>query len=668
MKIRQLRASLPFVLPSPAASPAGGSSVPTCAISRGWHVAAAALVATLVGCAGADDTTPPVGPPSPVDAASIDAGVTGRPPDGSAPPDFDAARMVDSIEGPGVGAAVLDTSAAERAGCYDGIDNDRNGIFDCADPGCATLPSCCVVAGSIDCCTNSETVTLPIDAVCTGSVAACARSGEVTSFGDPAPRFDRGALLPLGDDTGDSGALLEKPFDPSLALVVRGTLTTPVGDCGPGCFESVGLGLVTDGAPGPLGSVRPWVGVVASAARASLSLVIGGEVVDSISIAGSPTVEVVLTVLPSGSVRLEARTPGIDEPLGTRTTRVTPRTERVRLALFGRGRNVAGRMENSSVRDVGIESRLCGAPERWLTRDPLATPATAPASPSAPSVAYGDGQTLLAWAEDGNIQLRVLPGERLAAGVDLPSNGPLLSTSEVNYGDPDVHFDVTPGGVALGYTLYVANRTTRAIERVALRMDGTPRGAPLPFAVPAELGLADADVVALDGPSVLRPAMATSDIPHLFARARLSSGETRIVRFAMSSDAPDASVVRPTDLASATVRVPQPGFGAFDRDEVAAPSVYRHDGGVQLAFAGRSGARWAIGLMSTDLDDFSAWHTEPTTPILAGDADGFDALTVRDPAVVARGKDIQMLYVGSNGASDVLGLATRTAPDRTLGP
>ena len=35
---------------------------------------------------------------------------------------------------------------------------------------------------------------------------------------------------------------------------------------------------------------------------------------------------------------------------------------------------------------------------------------------------------------------------------------------------------------------------------------------------------------------------------------------------------------------------------------------------------------------------------------------------VRDPAVVSRGSDLEMLYVGSNGARDALGTATRVAP------
>jgi hypothetical protein len=635
--------------------------VPFCAKRAALGVLLAAL-ACLGGCTGASD-----GPPG--GTRALDADVLPDSDSGGAGPTANEGGL-GRVDGgvPRFEEGIADTidalsgSDADRVGCYDGLDNDGDGVFDCADPGCARTPACCVAGESLACCTSPERSALPVERSCTGRLASCAPAEDFLGFGEPAARFERGAFLPLGDATGDSGAILVKRFDPASGLVVRGTLATPIGACGAGCFESVGLGLVTEGAPGPAGSVRPWVGVVASASRADLALVVAGDVVDRLAITGDGRVAVELTVLPTGSVRLDARLPGVDMPFGTLTARVTPRTAPVQLALYGRGTNVSAAGMTSEASDVSVESLLCPSPSGWLTRDALATPLTAPAAPNAPAVAYGGGQTLLAWEQDGIIQLRVLLVERLAPGTELPSNGPALFAPDASFADPDVHVDATGGGPPRGYSLYVANRTTGAIERVALDVDGMPTASRTTVASPAELGLIG--VEALDGPSVLRPASPGSGIAHLFARARLTSGETRLVRFAMSSALPTATVVGPVDLDAATVRVQQPGFGAFDRDELAAPSAYRHDGGVQLAFAGRSGARWAIGLMSTDLGDFSAWHTEPTTPILAGDAAGFDALTVRDPAVVARGADIEMLYIGSDGARDVIGLATRRAPDR----
>jgi len=638
--------------------------VPFCAKRAALGVLLAAL-ACLGGCTAAPDgvggTEPP---PTFLDGGLADGGDAGSR-DSDAEVIDGAMAMPARAEGVGRGGNVVDATDLERASCYDGEDNNADGVFDCADPGCARTPSCCVAGESIDCCTSVERAALPVDASCIGTLASCALAGDFLGFGEPAARFQRGAFLPLGDATGDSGAILVKPFEPASGLVVRGTLATPIGACGAGCFESVGLGLVTEGAPGPAGSVRPWVGVVASASRADLALVVGGDVVDRLAITGDGRVAVELTVLPTGSVRLDARVPGTDVPFGTLIARVTPRTAPVQLALYGRGINVSAGGMTSEASDVSVESLLCPSPSGWLTRDALATPLTAPAAPNAPAVAYGNRQTLLAWEQEGIVQLRVLPGESLAPGTALPSNGPTLFAPDEPFGDPDVHVDVSTGGTAPGYTLYVANRATGAIERVLLDTDGMPTGTRLVVASPADLSLMG--VAALDGPSVLRPE-GGAGIAHLFARARLTSGETRLVRFAMTPEGRDAVAVAPSDLDAATVRVQQPGFGAFDRDEVAAPSVYRHDGGVQLAFAGRSGARWAIGLMSTDLRDLSRWHAEPVTPVLAGDADGFDALTVRDPAVVARRADIEMLYIGSDGARDVIGLATRRAPDRASMP
>ena len=44
------------------------------------------------------------------------------------------------------------TPSPEGAACTDGIDNDCNGAIDCADPACATVPSCCTPAsgGTVD--------------------------------------------------------------------------------------------------------------------------------------------------------------------------------------------------------------------------------------------------------------------------------------------------------------------------------------------------------------------------------------------------------------------------------------------------------------------------------------------------------------------------------------
>jgi len=48
---------------------------------------------------------------------------------------------------------------------------------------------------------------------------------------------------------------------------------------------------------------------------------------------------------------------------------------------------------------------------------------------------------------------------------------------------------------------------------------------------------------------------------------------------------------------------------------------------------------------------------------------GFDALSVRDPAIVTRGTKIELLYAGSDGAGELIGYAHREATNHLpLGP
>jgi hypothetical protein len=640
------------------------ATAPLRASAGGFAVSLGLIAALASGCAAMDDAGPVVGPPFEDAGANPEAGGRGPPFCTDCPSDASLGSGPDMrSEGIATGADALAASDVDRASCYDGQDNNLDGVFDCGDPGCARLPSCCVGATSLGCCGAEETVATLGAAGCTGTLAGCTAEAEIVGFGAPLPELLLGAIRPLGDAVGDSGALFVKPLDAGRALVVRGELSTPVGACEAGCYESVGLGLVAGGVPGPTGSVRPVAGVVVSAARAEVALVLAGEIAQRLPLGTVGDVRVVLAVLPTGAVQLDVRNAADDVPLGTLTGRITPGEDALQLAIYGRGTNVSEGGRTSEARDVVVSSSLCDAPSRWLARSELATTATAPSAPSAPTVASGNGQTLLAWEEGGAIALRVLP-RRLAPGVALPADGPRLAATGTAYGDPDLHFDLPPGDVAGGYTLYVANRTTGAIDRVRLAPDGTPSMTTERWANPADLG---AELLtALDGPSVLRPAEGTSGVTYLFARALMVGGGTRIVRLVLDGD---GDPIPPEDWDLATVRTTQPDFGAFDRDEVAAPSAYRHNGSVQVAFAGRSGARWAIGLMATDLSDLSLWRRAPAPTILTGDASGFDALSVRDPAVVTRRAEVEMLYVGSDGARDVLGLATRLATDHlTLRP
>jgi len=615
----------------------------------------------FAGCASADP-----GIEVPVlrcdEGACDDAGSPpGPPPDGGR----------GSPEGLAAGQLLSDATREDLASCYDGQDNDGDGVFDCGAPGCASLASCCVGATSIGCCAALEAGPVMELGGCEGAIEGCSLSGLV-GFGSPSPEATAGRLLPNGDATNDSGIVLTRALDPRRAIVVRGVLSTPVGDCPEGCYENVALGVIPAGTPGALSTLRPLAAVVASASRAEIALVLAGETAARLSLADTSVAEtrVELTLLPTGVVVLGIFDVVTGATLGTLSGRIVPSAVSLQLAVYGHNMNrSSAALPASSARDVSVSSALCDAPSRWLGRTPLSigTGSETLSAPSAPSFTYGGDQTFVAFAADGALYFARRDGEDIAAGVSLLATDQRFEVPGATLSDPDVHYDAAvPGGAPAGYTVYFANQLTKSIWRMRLALDGTPYASepPTEWLKPAT---ADALVDAIDGPSVLRPAAGTSGVTHVFARIQTTTGETRIVRLAHAVES--EPVATPADWDTATVRTTQPDFGAFDRDEVASPAAYRQNGTIQVAFAGRSGARWALGLMATDDPVVALWRRAPAPTILSGDGSGFDALSVRDPAIVTRDTKIDLLYVGSDGAAQRIGYANREATNHLpLGP
>ncbi len=590
------------------------------------------------------------------------------------PRDLDAGdRGPEGIPRDAVAASV---SPEVLATCYDGQDNDTDGVFDCAAPGCAQLASCCVGATSLGCCGSQDLVASMTLTGCSGPLDLCAPIDGTVGFGSPSPiaipdpggdsALDR--FFPNGDATDDSGLVLTKPLDPHGAIVVSGVLATPVGDCGEGCFESVALGLIPVGAVGPAVTLRPLVAVVASAARAEVALVLSGDTAARLTLPNANEVRVQLVVLPTGVVSLHVTDAPGTADLGTLTGRIVPSDTDLQLAVYGHNVNRSGTLLSPSyARGVSASAALCDAPSRWLTRTalPIGAGAASVGPASAPSFAYGGGQTFVAFASEGQLVFGRADPEDVSHGFALLGmNSHYARPGEV-LSDPDVHYDAPAGTSPESYTVYFANRTTKSIWRMVLALDGTPLGDATEWLAPAVLD--DAFLESIDGPSVLRPAPGTSSLTFVFARILTKAGDTRIVRFALANE--DSAFETPSDWDALTVRTTQPSFGAFDRDEVASPAAYRQNGSLQVAFAGRSGARWALGLMATDDPRVALWRRAPAPTMLTGDGSGFDSLSVRDPAIVARGTTVELLYAGSDGATDTLGYTHRLAVDHLpVGP
>ncbi len=575
------------------------------------------------------------------------------------------ARGLEGIPGDAVAASV---SPEVLATCYDGQDNDHDTFFDCAAPGCAHLASCCVGATSLDCCPSQELVASMTLTGCSGPLDLCAPIDGLAGFGTPSPTVDGDRFFPNGGPTGNSGLVLLKPLEPHGAIVVDGVLATPVGHCDGGCFESIALGLFPVGAVGPAVTLRPLVAVIASAARAEVALVLNGDTAARLTLRDANEVHVQLVVLPTGVVSLHVTDALTSAELGALTGRVVPSDTDLQLAVYGHNVNRTGVSPPPSyARGVSASAALCDAPSRWLTRTalPIGAGAASVGPASAPSFAYGGGQTFVAFASEGQLVFGRADGEDVSHAFALLGTNSHYARPGQVLSDPDVHYDAPAGTSPESYTVYFANRTTKSIWRMVLALDGTPLVGATEWLAPAVLD--DAFLESIDGPSVLRPAPGTSSLTFVFARILTKAGDTRIVRFALATE--DSAFETPSDWDALTVRTTQPSFGAFDRDEVASPAAYRQNGSLQVAFAGRSGARWALGLMATDDPRVALWRRAPAPTMLTGDGSGFDSLSVRDPAIVARGTTVELLYAGSDGATDTLGYTHRLAVDHLpVGP
>lgn len=637
---------------------------------RAHRLALVALVASVAGALVGCGSNVLASPDADADAdGGCESDACVSPP----PRDLDAGdRGPEGIPGDAVAASV---SAEVLATCYDGQDNDTDGVFDCAAPGCAQLASCCVGATSLGCCGSQDLVASMTLTGCSGLLELCGPIDGLQGFGEQSPTVspDPGGdsaldrFLPNGNASGESGLVLTKPLDPHGAIVVSGVLATPVGSCDAGCFESVALGLFPVGTVGPAVTLRPLVAVVASAARAEVALVLSGDAAARLRLPNANEVRVQLVVLPTGVVSLYVVDAHTAAELGTLTGRIVPSDTDLQLAVYGRNVNRTGVSPPPSyARGVSAHTALCDAPSRWVTRATFLTVAQAQSvgPASAPSFAYGGGQTFVAFASEGQLVFGRADGEDVSHGFALlPTNSHYARAGEV-LSDPDVHYDEPVGGAPAKYTVYFANLTTKSIWRMVLALDGTPLGDATEWLAPT---LDDAFLESIDGPSVLRPTPGTSGPTFVFARIRTKAGDTRIVRFGLVTEG--SAFETPSDWDALTVRTTQPSFGAFDRDEVASPAAYRQNGSLQVAFAGRSGARWALGLMVTDDPRVALWRRAPAPTILTGDGSGFDSLSVRDPAIVARGTTVELLYTGSDGATDTLGYAHRLATDHLpVGP
>lgn len=618
-------------------------------------LAAATLLLALPACDDAAFSRDGDGGPlADVDAGSFPPPATddgGAVADGSA---GDAGPQGADAGVPGLGESEFDDdssldAAGQRAGCFDGVDNDGDGLSDCADDSCqANVPSCCVGKSSATCCPEGEVERLALEG-CVGELASCADPSDVAVFGSPAPTVrsftgEAGdALVPGGRET-DSGALLLRSLDPrSGALTVSASIASPLTAPASGRVETVGVGFVdatTD--PADITRVSPSAAVVVSRNRGEILLVVAGEVVRRFDLPSDAAHTYELTLDPVGRVRLGSDA-GVEADVALRVN--SP----VRAIVYGRTENPTATEPSARVLDVSVTPRVCDMPAA-LGR-PDATSVPAPGDDPSWTVGVravtqphvlryedppGSPQVRMVLDVDGELHLAepAMGGFVLVSRIGEPVLEPAESWSADGVSDPALLW--VDGALRLIFTGWEDGQGT--IGRAT--WDATT------------------ERFVVDGP--IDGLTATPDASYSAASPFDAAGDTLLAVRVDDASGHRIAIFGLSELSafsSATVRAPDAtDVFAFDHDEVDDPAVVFHDDVYRLYFAGRRGTRWSIGVLVSD--DGAMWRLIDDAPALAADGTGFDALGARGPAPDVTGDAVWLYYAGDDGRVIRIGLAS----------
>ncbi|MGE0790865.1 MAG: hypothetical protein AB7S26_34645 [Sandaracinaceae bacterium] len=542
--------------------------------------------------------------------------------------------------------------------CFDGVDNDSDGIADCSDINCRlNAPSCCVGAAATPCCDPGAMIDVPI-AGCSGAWSGCSGTETFTAFGARTPEVSRfgadgtvDAWTPRGDAISDGGAVHDILLDPR-AGTIRVHARIAAGDAtSVDEVESLGVGFVDmDTQPGSLIRVEPAVALLVSRNRQRAILVVAGESMREVALpdAGPHTYE--LSVAPTGDVELVIDPSGAGTHLDARVSIDRP----LRLALFGRTPDASA--EPPRLFELSLTQDRCDMPAA-LAGGGLVVPAPSDPDPTwthevrsleRPSVLlYDDGSGLREWmvlVADGSIRLA-----RPAAGGYVDAlDAPAIDASAYAWAEEGVdHPKLTvqrDGTLALWLTGFDAHHDgTIAVARwdAASRrfVDARP-------------------IVGLEG----------SDEVSFVTAAPFTMGGERFAIVRERRGGVDALVVARFDPDTGAVagapqlirRARSGEVAAFDRDEVGSPVAIVAAGVLRVYYAARRGTRWAIGVMVSD----DAEHWRDLGEIAGPTGTGFDALGRSDPAVLLdTAGQLRLFYAAHDGVRTRIGELHAPAPN-----
>ena len=550
---------------------------------------------------------------------------------------------VDSRESPdgGIGSALAgEDNDPSFQSCFNGIDENGTGDADCDDAVCANSPPCCIGATREACCAVVPEVQT-LDLTACADPRTCAPMRVVSGF--PVITTAPSHRLTLVSSA-DVDAIVDFPswaVTPRAERVVlrasisaRTTSTLPV--------DAAAFGLWQGNTSAT--SANPDIGVVVSATRGDVSLIVGSRIVSARAIAADVD-SYALTIEPTGSVMLTAHRGAALVSSETQTVTIDLPSGRAVPVLFGRVAN--DEVGAASITAFSVARSVCDIPAALARTAPLTFvggDTFDPRSVTDPSVIVDGETTRIAFAartraDDStrSLFLGTLEGNvvRDAIAVITTSNLETLGALD-DLSGPDL---VARGGAQVD--MHFAYRVGD-IWDVARAVDVLGERRIVPVATPTG---------SFDDPTMLGNA--------LIVRAHVGAS-TRFVRLDANADdgAFSEAPVCGTDVSCAPGAMESDfilkNSGeeiAFDRDEIRSAAVVQTSTTTRVYYAGRRGTRWSIGMLQSSGTGFYFRSTNAGAALLTGSGAGSDALSVSAPTAWIDGDTLHLVYAGSDGAS-----------------
>jgi hypothetical protein len=552
----------------------------------------------------------------------------------------------------------------ERLACYAATDGEAGDLSDCTGDPCDRLRTCCI--GDGDCCGPADAPSLPaaVDFASCDHEATLQQclddpSVEAQPFGAPGPRLEPGGLAPGGDATFDAGLVIGEPLDLRARRVELDMVLQGATGCGTSCVEGAGIAFTTQTAFDDGTRVRPLLGVIYGGSKDEVTLVVADETVGRWPLPADGVVR--LVTRPTGTASLHL---GEDATEPTAEVAFVPDRD-VRLVIHGRNREPGSDGLHARVASVAVHEQACDMPAIWADRaavtlvDPTTGETAVLDEVAHPSLAHdADGTAWLAFEErrPGGTVIRLASrtGDdpwtfELVDGADAPALAPADGTA---IGEPALVPLPDGAGWVLLYTFTDPTGTRHLARAEAAPLDTT---------------------FAPDDGFVLSPADLT-DVTHLGAAsvARRPDGTWAILVQAETADGPRWRVFTSDDTDAARTLLPLPGgtplhpaevgIGPWlDLEGVADPSLVLHDATWRVFYGRRRGTRPAIAALASD-ELLAFRHLETGAPVLDASDEGFDRLGAHSPGPSSTGGQLELVYMGFDGAHATLGLARVRAP------